>query len=325
MVWASNTTATFNNNIYVQCETHACTTFPEFAGIINADDDCMTINAADNTKVDIKAGCAQIVTKHPTTGVYERTFFRWPAMTITPTLTSTYATSWISMQSDATVTEQVDYPCVSEMNAAVPIGQLAHFAAAGTIDYVYNFPKSAYSPTSHASELNRQSAAHLTGLTITPNGANMHINIGEGYSARMGGGSLAGDVDIHHDPGEDAVSFAPIIDQPSGLTIGTFGQDLDVTHYYDATTGAFTVASTNKYTKNWLYYLPVKPGVRLLGQVFGTGQFNTITAAKAAAEVPAPPLGIGVAIKLALIIAKESVVDLEAGIAAGTVDFQTIH
>lgn len=236
----------------------------------------LSINGSNPARFDITAGSGEIVdywtdiTQPPV--VTDVTWSAYTNQVVTNLATQTI--TYILIDSTGAIVQQNTPPTPLQKREYIFLGSLAH-ANFTTINNVINSPDIIHSPLSQARDLFGAIGIVNEGHTVSANGANLSINITEGYLFRLG-------ANFRNDPQDPsrvytAAKTAATIRRRTQTGNGATGvTTLDPGNYDVA--GTITALSGTKYTNQRVYQ-------QLSGNIivqYGQAEYNSMASAVAA-------------------------------------------
>lgn len=286
----------------------------------------LTVNA-DDTKFDIAAGEAIIVDRDPdpTNSTVTRINFSETLAITDPNLTE--ALSHVYMNSAGTISVETDPPTLSDVNDRIYLGSLLHISS--VIDSAVPNPIIAHGTSiTEMIALVLGGGSTLLGALVTANGANLSLDVAAGLLQQYGRGF---NVDANRPneaetPVQAAIpsgNFFKAYINGSGDLVQENGTNLlDPTQFNEDGLGTLETVANNQFTIVRVFYAGITNDVILY---FGTEEFSTITAARAAPELTwIEHPGTRDISPIAKIIIREDVTDLASAIAGGTAEIQEI-
>lgn len=237
------------------------------------DFDGFTINA-DPTKYDIGEGIGYI--SNPETGI--TTKVTWPTQTAqtTPYLATSVATYVLKDSAGATVLQN-SYPTTTQFRTHIYLGKLAHTTFT-TILFVVNEPSRMYHVSGDLHDLvSTFGSMNRSGNMISPNGANLQINVSAGETYREGANfsTNRNSPNITNEPSVNATSFRNKFRNGSGGWTAVNTTTVDP-NYYDDGTGILALVPNNKFTLKVVYRFG---GTGTIHMDYGQAVYDNMTAA----------------------------------------------
>lgn len=214
------------------------------------DFDGLEINA-DPTKFDIGEGIGYIY--NSLTGVATKVV--WPAQTAqtTPYLANSVATYVLKDSSGATELQN-SYPTNEQFRTHIYLGKLAHTTFT-TITVTVNDPSRSFSVAGDFHDfVNSIGSINIEGNAITPNGANLQINVSAGRTYREGANFMTNrnSPNITNEPAVNATTFRNKFRNGSGGWSAVNTTTVDPNNY-DNGSGILQVVPNNKFTIRVVY------------------------------------------------------------------------
>lgn len=237
------------------------------------DFDGFTINV-DPTKYNIGAGTGYI--SNPETGI--ATKVTWAAQTAqtTPYLATSVATYVLKDSAGATVLQN-SYPTTTQFRTHIYLGKLAHTTFT-TILFVVNEPSRMYHVSGDLHDLvSTFGSMNRSGNMISPNGANLQINVSAGETYREGANfsTNRNSPNITNEPAVNATSFRNKFRNGSGGWSAVNTTTVDP-NYYDNGTGILALVPNNKFTLKVVYRFG---GTGTIHMDYGQAVYDNMTAA----------------------------------------------
>lgn len=237
------------------------------------DFDGFTINV-DPTKYNIGAGTGYI--SNPETGI--ATKVTWAAQTAqtTPYLATSVATYVLKDSAGATVLQN-SYPTTTQFRTHIYLGKLVHTTFT-TILFVVNEPSRMYHVSGDLHDLvSTFGSMNRSGNMISPNGANLQINVSAGETYREGANfsTNRNSPNITNEPAVNATSFRNKFRNGSGGWSAVNTTTVDP-NYYDNGTGILALVPNNKFTLKVVYRFG---GTGTIHMDYGQAVYDNMTAA----------------------------------------------
>lgn len=274
------------------------------SGIITFDG--LAINA-DPTKFNLGAGTGYIT--NSLTGV--TTPVNWASQTAqtTPYLATSVATYVLKDSSGVTVLQN-SYPTNEQFRTHIYLGKLAHTTFT-TISFVVNDPSRSFSIAGDFHDfVNSIGSINIEGNAITPNGANLNINVSAGRTYREGANFLTNrnSPNITTEPAVVATSFRNKFRNGSGGWSAVNTTTLDP-NYYDDGSGILQLVPNNKFTVKVVYRFG---GTGTIHMDYGQVVYDDMDSADAgiANSVASDPDTKGFASRIGWIIIKQGTTSL---------------
>ena len=262
----------------------------------------LSVNAGDNAKFDVSDGLAQFaVTQSATAKRFS--FSGLTAQTVTNLATD--SASFIFLQSDGTLRQQTAPPTASDYRDYIYLGQLGHSNNTSVANAVPT-PQLALDPAQQFQDLASSIGTINSGVALTPNGANLSLDLTGGSLFSVGAG-FAVDTDTPHTV--TIASDTAITIRMRGVSAGTgTTTTLDVGNYDNA--GTITALANNRYQNFRCYIIPGTGNVVIQ---YGQNFYTQLSAAQDAIPTESFTLRdnlAGSAILLGIITAKSNGTDL---------------
>lgn len=274
------------------------------SGIITFDG--LAINA-DPTKFNLGAGTGYIT--NSLTGV--TTPVNWVAQTAqtTPYLATSVATYVLKDSSGVTVLQN-SYPTNEQFRTHIYLGKLAHTTFT-SISFVVNDPSRSFSIAGDFHDfVNSIGSINIEGNAITPNGANLNINVSAGRTYREGANFLTNrnSPNITNEPAVVATSFRNKFRNGSGGWSAVNTTTVDP-NYYDDGSGILQLVANNKFTVKVVYRFG---GTGTIHMDYGQVVYDDMDSADAgiANSVASDPDTKGFASRIGWIIIKQGTTSL---------------
>lgn len=274
------------------------------SGIITFDG--LAINA-DPTKFNLGAGTGYIT--NSLTGV--TTAVSWSAQTAqtTPYLATSVATYVLKDSSGATVLQN-SYPTNEQFRTHIYLGKLAHTTFT-TITVVVNDPGRSFSVAGDFHDfVNSIGSINIEGNAITPNGANLNINVSAGRTYREGANFMTNrnSPNITNEPAVNATTFRNKFRNGSGGWSAVNTTTVDPNNYDDGS-GILQLVPNNKFTIRVVYRFG---GSGVIHMDYGQAVYDDMAAADAgiANAVISDPDTKGFASRIGWIIIKQGTTSL---------------
>lgn len=183
------------------------------------------MNIASNTTVAISGLTGYIV--DTVTDFNNPTVTRVQSSNLTPALTGaslTRSITWWRMAADGSIIQQATKPTNSERRTSLQLGVTAYDTVAGTLVQCQTLPDIAMTPLNQFGDLlNSLGPFRVSGLRVSPNGANLSIDHSAGaVFARAfnhyNGPTLTRDPHVQNDAAEVALSFRRVLRAPGVST-----------------------------------------------------------------------------------------------------------
>ncbi len=248
----------------------------------------LSVNGGDNTLFDIAIGTAIIVNREPDpmSSVMTRIAFPETLGITDPFLTDTF--TYVFLDNTGTVITRVTGPStLDDLNDLVFLGQLRHFGS--VIVTVDNNPIMAHGASiSHMGELVFSGGQRLTGAVISPNGANLQVDITAGILEQFGRGRTVNENNPNSYPSSAQVPipamtfFKAYVDGTGELIVDNSNNLLDPTVFNDDGLGTLVAVSpANNYTTLRVFEAA---GSEAIIFYYGTETFSSSAEALAAVE-----------------------------------------
>ena len=281
----------------------------------------------DNTKFDITTGNAIIVNREPDplNSVIIRIAFPTTLATTDPFLTNTF--TFVFLDNTGTVITRITPPStLDDLNDLIFIGQLRH--AGSVIVAVDNNPIMAHGASaSHISELVFNGGIRLSGAIISPNGANLQVDITAGILEQFGRGHVVNENNPNSYPSSAQVPITgfskAFVDGTGELILDISNNLLDPSLFNEDGLGTLeTVSPANNYTTLRVFQAA---GSEVVVFYYGTETFSSAANALAAVESTFVEHPDTIQISpLAKIAIKGNVTDFTAALANGDAVIQLI-
>ena len=273
-------------------------------GVISFDG--LAVNT-DPTKYNIGAGVGYI--SNPQTGEVKK--ITWSAQTAqtTPYLATSVAT-YVLKNNLGTTVLQNSYPSPEQFRTHIYLGKLAHTTFT-TILFAVTEPNRAYHIAGDFHDLvNTFGSLNRSGNAITPNGANLQINVSAGETYREGANFLTNrnSPNITTEPTVTATSFRNKFRNGSGGWNAVNTTTVDP-NYYDDGSGILQPVPNNKFTVKVVYRFG---GTGTIHMDYGQAVYDDLNAADAgiANSVASDPDTKGFASRIGWIIIKQGTTSL---------------
>ena len=273
-------------------------------GVISFDG--LAVNT-DPTKYNIGAGVGYI--SNPQTGEVKK--ITWSAQTAqtTPYLATSVAT-YVLKNNLGTTVLQNSYPSPEQFRTHIYLGKLAHTTFT-TILFAVTEPNRAYHIAGDFHDLvNTFGSLNRSGNAITPNGANLQINVSAGETYREGANFLTNrnSPNITTEPTVTATSFRNKFRNGSGGWNAVNTTTVDP-NYYDNGSGILQLVPNNKFTVKVVYRFG---GTGTIHMDYGQVVYDDLNAADAgiANSVASDPDTKGFASRIGWIIIKQGTTSL---------------
>jgi len=241
-------------------------------------------------------------------------------------LTDTF--TYIFLNSIGAVIQRVTPPStLDDLNNLIFLGKLRHFAS--QIVTVDNNPVMAHgSSLGHVAKLLFNGGTKLNGAQLTPNGANLQLDVSAGLLEQNGRGRTTNEnnpniyISSAQVPVPAATFFKAFVDGVGELILDNSNNLLDPTMFNDGALGTLVAVGNNQFTN-----IRVVEAAESEALVFyyGTEEFGTLVDAEVAPEPTFTEHPDTIELSpLAIITIKREVADLAAGIAAGTAAIRLI-
>jgi hypothetical protein len=276
----------------------------------------ITINAVDDTKIDISEGAVEIVT-----GMHSSIakIISWDAqIALDPVLTT--RTKWVAIKDNgsggAAFIFDTGFDSIERRTHAI-IGKIRSNTVDGHLTNIDDFERPAWGLlTAFQDFILEFGSINLEGHEVSAN-PSMQINIAAGRSYRYHAEDVIGKENVHIDPAfTPRITYAYILD---GSGIPTSRSTLDPDYYSLA--GVKTALANNKYSRQELRIFPVSGSVYV---IYGKEEFDDITdAVEAGSPVITNQLTkdlLDGSFPAGSIIMEKGVSDLAAAISAGTAE-----
>ena len=230
----------------------------------------------DPTKYDIGAGVGYI--SNPQTGEVKKITWSEQTAQTTPYLATSVATYVLKDDAGATVMQN-SYPTPAQFRTHIYLGKLAHTTFT-TILFAVTEPNRAYHVAGDLHDLvNTFGSLNRSGNTITPNGANLQINVSAGETYREGANFTANtnSPNITNEPAVNATSFRNKFRNGSGGWTAVNTTTVDP-NYYDNGSGILQLVPNNKWTIKVVYRFG---GTGTIHMDYGQAVYDNLTAADA--------------------------------------------
>ena len=205
----------------------------------------------DPTKFNIGAGVGYI--SNPQTGEVKKVVWNAQTEQTTPYLATSVAT-YVLKNNLGTTVLQNSYPSPEQFRTHIYLGKLAHTTFT-TILFAVNDPNRAYHVAGDLHDLvNSFGSINRSGNAITPNGANLQINVSAGETYREGANFLTNtnSPNITTEPAVNATSFRNKFRNGSGGWTAVNTTTVDP-NYYDDGSGILQLVPNNKFTVKVVY------------------------------------------------------------------------
>ena len=237
--------------------------------------DGLAVNT-DPTKYNIGAGVGYI--SNPQTGEVKKVTWSAQIAQTTPYLTTSVATYVLKDDTGATVVQN-SYPTPAQFRTHIYLGKLAHTTFT-TILFAVTEPNRAYHVAGDLHDLvNTFGSLNRSGNAITPNGANLQINVSAGETYREGANftTNTNSPNITSEPAVNATSFRNKFRNGSGGWTAVNTTTVDP-NYYDNGSGILQLVPNNKWTIKVVYRFG---GTGTIHMDYGQAVYDNLTAADA--------------------------------------------
>jgi len=270
------------------------------------DFDGLAINS-DPTKFDIGAGFG-FISNSLTGGVTKVTWTAQTAQT-TPYLATSVAT-YVLKDDTGTTVLQNSYPTNEQFRTHIYLGKLAHTTFT-TISFVVNDPSRSFSVAGDFHDfVNSIGSINIDGNAITPNGANLNINVSAGRTYREGANFMSNrnSPNITTEPAVNNTAFRNKFRNGSGGWNAVNTSTVDP-NYYDNGSGILQLVANNKFTVKVVYRFG---GTGTIHMDYGQVVYDDLNAADAgiANSVASDPDTKGFASRIGWIIVKQGTTSL---------------
>ena len=284
----------------------------------------ITINGADNTKIDITAGSALIVDYSDPTDVGAEVI-TWGAQTaLNPALVN--RSKWVGVQSNGSCGANFIYSTgfsATDRRSTAVLGRIWSINGAGSIiTNVGDYERPAWGITTAFQDfILAYGSWNVSGNIYSANGANLLLNKSAGSSYRYHAEDTIGSENIHTDAAVLPINLYEYHLQ--GNSTSTMKTTLDVNHSDDGLGGTITVPN-NRFTRQEIYYFPVGGSTHV---IYGQTQYTSLASAEEAGVEPLNATNQDIlegAIHRATVIARGNVTNLTTAISGGTAKIITI-
>lgn len=280
----------------------------------------LSINSADNSKIDIAAGTGYLV-NHTNAAAPVVTHVLWPAhiAVVLPDI-STRATTWVGINSAGNVILSASDFSPDQLSTIIRIGRVNHFNRS-VIDAVQFMPVLFTCEISHTSFVLKFGTIRLSDAIISPNGANNSFNIGEMSFQRIGSNFQINpnNPDVSTSAPITLASFHRGLRDGIGHTTFTMSQSALDPANYDNNGVLSPLPSTDNYTIQTLIMFPCgNTSVNVV--LYGQKTYKTFSEAKAAVLTDHPSIMNDIAGGniICFFIVDKAMTNLQADLVAGT-------
>lgn len=317
---------TKNQEIEFSEMTSSIMQFGFHTGVIK--DMVLSVNA-DNTRFDVSTGTAiKVDRSDPANVIVTKLTFSGIVAQLDTNLSATFSHVFIDPNTSIAITRTTPPNSLADLNNLIYVGTLVH--SGGVIFVVLNNPIIAYgSSFTELTEIVLGSGVRVTGGLLSPNGANLQLDITDGIYEQYGRGTQ---FDTNNPNNSEIAGQTPF---PVGNFVKVYieaGGDLNI----DLTTnevnpalfnvdglGTLVTVANNQFTVIRVFFA-VSPGTtsRFVGY-YGTEEFSSINEALSSTEPTFVEHEDTTQLSpVAKIAVRNNVTDLTAGLAAGTVMIQ---
>lgn len=283
---------------------------------------------ADNTKFDVAAGQAIIVNNDPDPTNTTVTVIDFPQTLAIADPNLSDALSHVYLSSTGVMSIETNPPTLSDVTQRIYLGSLLHVSSV-IIDAVPNPIIAHGTSITEMIALVQGGGTTLSGAIVTANGANITLDISVGLLRQYGrafavDASRPNEVETPVQAPIPSGNFFKAFINSSGDLIQVNGSNvLSPTQFNEDGLGTLETVANNQFTVIRVFYAGITNDVILY---FGTEEFSTIAAARAAPELTwTEHPGTRDISPIARIIIREDVTDLASAIAGGTAEIQEIQ
>ncbi len=284
----------------------------------------ISINAGDNTKIDITAGSALIADYSDPVNP-DVHIISWSNQTsVDPGLST--RSEWVGVQDDGSGNAQFvfnsQFTSVNRRSVAV-LGRIWDSGGTGpTITNIGDYKHPAWGLTTAFQDFVIEYGSwNISGNVFSANGTNLLLDRSAGTSFRYHTSSVVGSENVHTDPAETAISSYQYHIQGNSTT--TNRSTLDPA-YRDDGSGGLVAVSKHSYTRQEVYFFPVSHTVHIL---YGQSEYSSIADAVTASPESINDTNRNIldgAIHRATLIMREDVTDISGAIAIDRARIVTI-
>jgi len=277
---------------------------------------------ADPTKFDIAVGRGIIVNLDPDPRATTVTQVPFPETLAIDDLFLGDTFTYLFLNSIGTLIQRITPPTtLDDLNDLIFLGKLRHFG--GNIVTVDNVGVMAHgSSLGEIAVLLYNGGTKVSGTKLTPNGANLSLDVTAGLLQQVGRGRTVNENNpnirpsIAQAPILSANFFKAFVDGIGELILDNTTNVLDPTQFNTGGAGTLGTVSNNMFTNIRVVYAAESEAVVFY---YGTEQFTTLVAAESSAEptFTEHPDTIGLS-PIAVITIREDVTDLAAAIVLPT-------